>query len=213
MPIIFTVFIIHWFTINEIRGKTIEVLYTIDFTTGVATAYVQTSLGYRTLIAVKSGKIGIDVPWGVNNNLENTKNVINTAISTAIQLTAISATGGTSEVALMAKGVSKGVALSKSALSIANSLQLRYERGGTAGSLSNIVMPNHPYLLLKTQNMVDVNDEEYAHTYGKPLYKERVLSTLKGYTVVDEIHLEQLPNATQSEIDEIESLLKRGVHF
>lgn len=204
--------------LNEILGKQIRVWYDIDFSTGMATAYVngqydKGSSHPQYLLAQKSAKIGIDVPWGSTNSAENTRNVVSTAIATAVEIASIVATKGASEFLTATKGIATGVALSKATLSITNSMQLKYARGGACGSLSNLVMPNEPFILIKKQKLVDIDEEDFAHQYGKPLYQSRTLSSLRGYTIVDDIHLENLPNATRDEYMEIEQLLKTGVHL
>ena len=56
-------------------------------------------------------------------------------------------------------------------------------------------------------------DEEYVYQFGLPDYDFRDFSTLTNYVEVGEVHLENIPNALDSELTEIETLLKSGVHF
>ena len=56
-------------------------------------------------------------------------------------------------------------------------------------------------------------DEEYVSQFGLPDYDFRDFSTLTNYVEVGEVHLENIPNALDAELTEIEMLLKSGVHF
>lgn len=56
-------------------------------------------------------------------------------------------------------------------------------------------------------------DEEYISQFGLPDYAVRDFSTLTNYVEVGEVHLENIPNALDEELNEIERLLKSGVHF
>lgn len=56
------------------------------------------------------------------------------------------------------------------------------------------------------------NDETgLAHLQGKPLNVVKKLSTLKGFTQIGEKHLKGFDTATKTEIDEIDSLLDKGI--
>lgn len=203
---------------NELAGNTLEVQYYVDLPTGTATAYIYIirkdgAYTYRTMIAMKSGKIGVDIAWGKDNSVENSRNVINTALSTAVSLATMYATKGASTVAQATVTARAGAELSKGLLSVANSLQTRFERGGTTGSFISLASPTATYLIIKKPKLVPVDEDDYAHTYGKPLYESRVLAQVSGYTVIDEIHLTGLPDALDDEVNEIERLLKEGVHL
>lgn len=209
--------------VNEILGKTLEIYYAFDLSSGTATAYIVTykvnQQGVKVeehVIAIKTGKIAVDVAWGKDNSIENTKNIINTAFSTAISVTALAVTGGGSTAGEIAKTTAKigiGTALSKGVLSVMNSLQIQYTRGGTSGSFGSMYAPTSPYLIIKKPKLVPINEGLYAHTYGLPLYESRTLSTLSGFTIVDQIHLEGFTTALDEEVNEIERLLKTGVHL
>lgn len=52
---------------------------------------------------------------------------------------------------------------------------------------------------------------EYNHMYGKPLMEYRKLRNISGYTVVGEVHLDNVSNATIDELNEMEDILLNGV--
>lgn len=202
--------------VNEIVGKKLYVKYGIDLPSGTATAFIETldKNGDRYVLAIKSGKIGVDVAWGRDNSLENTRNILNTAISTTIGIVTTVAGSYASGGALTPIAtVGIGATLGKGALSVSQSLQTKYERGGNVGSVASLLAPNSVYLIIKKPKLVPVDETDYAHTYGKPLYESRVLAQVSGFTVVDEIHLTGFPDAMEEEVNEIERLLKEGVHL
>ena len=67
-----------------------------------------------------------------------------------------------------------------------------------------------PYLLI--ERPVPSYAGKYGHDKGFPSNISTLLSNVTGFTVVEDIDLSGIP-LTQSEIDEIRSLLKEGVYF
>lgn len=51
----------------------------------------------------------------------------------------------------------------------------------------------------------------YNHLYGRPCDKVLILGDITGYTEVTAVHLENIPNAIEMELSEIEELLKSGI--
>lgn len=201
---------------NEIANSMVYVYYAIDWRTGVATVTIERKKFDEedvNIIATTSGKIGIDLPIGSNSSQEVIKNVISTGLSTAISLSLIgTGVGAFATASKSVESIAKGVIISKSALSIMNNLQVHYERGGGVGTFTTSMLPSRCYMIVKKPKLQPI-DNEYRHLYGLPLYKNVVLSTLGGFTVVEDIHLENFPTATSGEMDEIERLLKSGVHL
>ena len=80
-------------------------------------------------------------------------------------------------------------------------------RAGTfAGDRTTI---NKAYLIIERPKLS--LPENYAHLYGYPSNITTKLKYLDGYTVVSEVHLENMAQATDSEVQEIDTLLKSGV--
>lgn len=74
-------------------------------------------------------------------------------------------------------------------------------------------LPLEPKLRI-TRYITDITDEEmgeYKKLFGRPLGNIRTLSDLSGFTIVSDIHLENLDNALDGEINELYSLLTSGV--
>lgn len=74
---------------------------------------------------------------------------------------------------------------------------------------------NTPYMLIRIIRKAFMSDSEYTMFRafrGAPLYSVRGLSVMNGYTKIQDIHLD-LINCTESEREELNNLLKRGVIF
>ena len=96
-----------------------------------------------------------------------------------------------------------------------NALSSWKHKATTKGSINDnrnlLCLPHQVALLIHRPVAKEVND--YNFYFGRPLLQTKVLSTMQGYTEVGEIHLEDLGNATLTERQEIENLLKSGVIF
>jgi hypothetical protein len=68
-----------------------------------------------------------------------------------------------------------------------------------------------PYLIIEKQ--VPSYSGSYNHDHGIPCNVTCPLSSISGYTEIDEIDLDGITGATKEEIEEIETLLKTGVYF
>ena len=96
----------------------------------------------------------------------------------------------------------------KEAIGIFSNMGSGVSRGTSLGGNTGFMSLNTPYLLI-TRPRVEV-PSNFGHYNGFPCNKELYLGSLRGFTAVDEIHLEHLP-ATHDEIEEIYSLLRGGV--
>lgn len=207
--------------VDEVVGRFVTIRYAFDFNVGTATAFVlvtDDSIDGEHLLAMKSAKISADIAFGSDRGSDNAKTIIDACIDYSISMggAAVQIAGGiaSENPQQVAKGgLQAGSATASAGKSIANAMTSHYSRGGNVGGFSTMYAPPVPYAVLTKPKLVPVDEEEYAHIYGKPLYEERVLSTLRGFTVIDDIHLTGFDTALDEEVNEIENLLKSGVHF
>lgn len=83
---------------------------------------------------------------------------------------------------------------------------------GISDVYGNMFKPLKPYVfVLRPNNKYLLDNEDYNHTYGRPLKKIDTLSNLGGFTRVDEIHTPDIPSVTDVEMKEIEQLLRSGI--
>lgn len=88
---------------------------------------------------------------------------------------------------------------------------------GTWSASANSNREIHMVIVSPKTSIKTISDyNKYVHQYGLPCGEVVTIGTLKGYTEVDSVHLENIVNndgniyATRDELDEIESILKSG---
>lgn len=79
---------------------------------------------------------------------------------------------------------------------------------GSITSNKGVMGPHTPFIVIKRK--ANYNPSKQNAIEGYPINSTYKLSALNGYTKVKKIHLRGIP-ATESEIKELESILKSGV--
>lgn len=72
-------------------------------------------------------------------------------------------------------------------------------------------MTNKCYVIVRRPKKFDISDN-YGHTYGFPLYKKKLLSSQRGFTVCDNFDV-NISRATDTEKEEIKRLMESGVYI
>lgn len=174
-------------SMDDIAGKTLTIKYRVDLLTGVCGAYViiDESVKYNY-----TGTCAINVPIS-SRSFENLYNSIMGVVGSMI---------GGSSFGLPSVGSVAGAVTSGK-----NQIQHGGNCSGNAGYLG----VQKPYLIFSVPN---VAIPKGLNTYtGYPIFATYKLSDLKGYTEVEEIHLENMGNATKEEITMIINRLEEGV--
>lgn len=184
---------IHPIDIDDIMGKTVNVVYHIDILSGACCVYVKcdTAILY-TFIGQCSSSIPITG--------DNWTNVINGVLSAAVSVGSMVATGG----------ATAPMAVPQLASTVTNNLKPAIEKSGAMGGTGGLLAYQYPYLIITRPRQALPEDQNKF--MGYPSFVTVELSTLKGYTEVEHVHLENI-GATDSELKEIETLLKNGVIF
>ena len=168
-------------------GKTLDIVYHCDIITGQCVAYI------------KDGTSG-NVLYTYNGN--TLQNLPMTGRNLPNMLTGIlSASGIPTD---MSKGLSIGNAISSGVQGV----QGQYTRGGGINCTSGLMAPQRPYAIVTRR--VPIVDANYNTYVGKPYFKTAQLSSVSGFTIVEQAQLTGVI-ATQSELEEIDTLLKGGV--
>lgn len=184
--------------VSILRTRTLKVVYTLDILSGSATIilYIGNSGGY-TPMNIYSCEMGCDIPMTLQSGIELGTKVVE--LSTNVLTATIGgATGGAvGAIAGGVQNVTNGVDLS-------NMTQIC----GRSNSLAMQGAPLYPSLLLMKPNYPKNYQGSYGNLVGKPSCTTSKL--VSGYNKV----LNGKPNikgCTQSEYDEIVSLLNEGV--
>lgn len=173
--------------IDKFVNDKVKIKYRIDCVSGDCVAFVSNTSG---LIATYSGNCAYNLPLRANDSSQ----MVGGLYSALAGLVTGNAGQFASGSIQLTSGVYKPNMVTTSGLS------------ANAGSMCN----RKPYLII--ERPVISLPKTYGHDKG---YMSRIsakLSTLKGYTQVEDIHLDNV-NATAEEKAELERLLKQGVIF
>lgn len=181
----------HPISVDDIMGKSVHVVYHIDILSGACTAFVKCggSVLYEFI-----GQCSSSIPVTGND----WTNVINGVLSVSAAIGTMVATGG----------ATAPMAASAIASTAVNSMKSNVEKSGSMSGTGGMLAVQTPYLILtRPRQAMPSSQNKFM---GYPSFITSKLDSLSGYTVVEEIHLENI-SGTEQEISEIENLLKTGV--
>ena len=179
--------------IQDVMGRTIALKYMVDILTGAAIAIVK--CGDKCLYEYPCN-VSYQIPLTGSNRAALYTGLINVAMSGLGGL----ARGG-------AMGAIGGAATS--ALNVATSAQSNVQRSGSLASNTGILGEFTPYVVLHRPKQSMAQNFKSFKGYQANITMK--LGACKGYTEVDYIHLTNISGATDTELNEIEALLKKGV--
>ena len=177
---------------DEIVNKNLSIKYRVDILTGDLVCFITIDERVRYQFG---GNCLISLP--LNSSAKDTGSVISGVASLT------TAVGGL----LLGSGTAAGAGIAGAAVNLITDKQ-SIKHGSSLSSSSNYLGLLNPvlYITRPRQNV----PADYGKIKGYPSNITTKLKDLNGYTVIDEIHLENM-SATDDEIDEIETLLKQGV--
>lgn len=192
---------------DEVMGGTISVTYYCDALTGDCVCFVGVTGGGHSglvsrVIAQYNGNCGVRVPFG------------RTSYDAAVQASISLLAGGLGLVTKAATGsdvsAAAGDAVAGATTAIINGMKVGAVRSGTAGASAGYMSIQKPHIIRTTprQSLPD----NYAALDGYPSNMYGPLYTASGFARVDTIKLEGI-QATQSELEEIQSILSGGVYI
>lgn len=183
----------HPIAVDDVMGKEVHIKYHVDILSGSCCCYVKCG---TSVLYTFAGQCSCSVPITGND----WTNVVNGALSIAASIGTMVATGGAT--APMAAGAIASTAV--------NSMKPTVEKSGALGGMAGMLAIQKPYLILTRPRQALPKDQNRFSGY--PSFINKKLGSVTGYTEVESIHLEGI-QATDSELAEIENLLKSGVIF
>lgn len=192
--------------------STIQVYYIINYESGEATVYVY-NYTHEYMIFSAPVQIGVKVALSSTNakQLEDQRNAL--TLNTILNLAGatISVLGGalTGNAVAVAGGVMSGAKTIGNAITTANTMYQTSQSAINSAS-EGVFNPQKVYIKVTSLIQSGVDLDKFKKLYGSPLQKVKKLSTLKGYTVVGDIHLDNI-NATEDEKNRLYALLKDGI--
>lgn len=180
---------------DEVVGKTIAIKYHIDALSGSCVAFVKCG---DSILYEFAGNVCAQIPVTANQYGD----MVRSAVSIASAIGTMVATDG----------ATAPMAVSTIASTATNSTGLKpsVEKSGAIGGMAGQLGVQKPYLII-TRPSLCVPRDQNAYM-GYPSFVTVLLDDLDGYNEISAIHIENVP-ATDSELSEIESLLKGGVLF
>ena len=186
---------------DEIMGKTIGITYHVDLLSGACTAFVTAN---GSVLYQFNGQCCINIPMAASNFTDMIHSAVTAIGTVAATVSPGSAAAAVTGGAMLAGAVQMGANAANAAMGSKPTFQHSGQMGGSGGMLA----VQTPYLIIERprQSM----PEGLNGFVGFPSNINYKLFDLTGYTVIDSIHLDGIP-ATDTELSEIESLLKGGV--
>lgn len=180
--------------VDEIMNKTVSVTYNIDVLSGGCCAFIK--VGGTTLYSY-IGQCAASVPV----TGKDWSTMINGVIG------AVSGVAGT--IGSIASGNVAG-AISGVASVAQNVMGAKptYQRSGTMGGMGGMMGIKTPYIII--ERPVQAVPGYQNQIIGYPSFITRLIGDFKGYTEIEQCHLENIP-CTGDEMIEIENILKTGV--
>lgn len=176
---------------DQIMGKTVHVKYNVDCLSGNCVAQI---LCGEDLLYTFAGSMGYQVPFSATD--------WSSFISSTLTL------AGSAIATVASGGASAPMTVPAIATSAVNMFKQNVDHSGTMAGNSGFLSDNYVYLAItRPRQALPKDQNKYS---GYPSLVTSQLSELSGYTVVKEIHLENI-SCTGDELREMEGLLKSGV--
>lgn len=183
---------------DDVMNSTLHIKYNIDVLTGDCLANI---------------KCGMSVLYKYNGNLKQDIPLSGRSSDQLLKFAQgnFGMVGSFATGAAIGGGLGGAIALG-SALSAASNVlssKVTTTRAGSLAGSVGLLDDFRPYLII--HRPVQSLAKDFKKFKGYPSNITSVLSAVKGYTEVEFINLQNIPNATSAEMDEIKNLLGRGV--
>lgn len=178
---------------DDVMNKSVHIKYFVDILTGACNA--QVVCGGNCLYEY-NGQCSVPVPLTSINWASTYRAVLGTIAGVATGFNGGGMTGAIGPTASIASTVMGG--------------KPEIQRSGNMGSSSGLLGHQKPYFVYSTPRQAKPADQNAF--LGYPSFITTRLGDLSGYTEVEQVHLDGI-SATDTEIKEIEDILKSGVIF
>lgn len=182
---------VHQIAVDDIMNKPVHIMYHIDLLSGGCACEIKCG---GSVLYTFIGSCAVSIPVTGSD----WTNLINGVLSAASAIGTMVATGGATAPAAAGEIASAAV----------NSLKPSIEKSGSVAGAGGLLAGKVPVLIL-TRPRQALPGKQNTFT-GYPAFITRSLGAISGYTEVHSIRLSGI-DGTESEIDEIEELLKGGV--
>lgn len=174
-------------TLADFYGATLGVRYVFDIVTGSCTALI---LRNGNVHDKYSGQCAVDVPITASNRAQVEVGQIQSALTGLASAAAGNITGT----------LTAGLAIA--------STPNHYNTRGNGGGATSVYDPRQPFLVIDRPN-AQTEISAYAATIGRVCNLSKTLSTLKGFTSVHDVHLDDVP-CLESERQKLKAIMQKG---
>lgn len=186
--------------IDLYQNTTIGVKYHIDILSGACVAYVTVN---GNVVCQFSGQCAVSIPI-TSQDFTQTITTLATLVASGV---GVVATGGMSAPVQGAAIAGLATAAANTAANVISSKPIYAKTGNMSGS-NGLMGVQTPYLIIEhARQCAPASQNKYT---GYPSYITKTLSTLSGFTQVQDIKLNNI-NCTNEERNEILELLRNGV--
>lgn len=190
---------------KDVVGHTVSVKYIVNLMNGecVATVYSKSSqTGNQALIGMYQGDMGYHIPIS-NREYSGLVHTIASGLLGAAGLVGGVVSGNIPTAIAGAGGAVSSVARALGG----NTSKTQY--GGQFTGANVLFCPREPFLTIRRS--VGSTADGYEKYLGITSNTIKKLSECHGYTTVQALHVQNIPDSTQTEQDMIETILKQGV--
>lgn len=200
---------------DDIMDSRVHIKYNVDILTGSCVAFVKCTQGsLERILYTFNGECAVNIPFTSNDWTSVITNLI------TLGATALSGVKGAS-LALGSQAINNdgeinptqvinaGRANSQASASLVTGSKVNIKRSGTLSASHGLMARRKPYLI-RTRPLQCKPKTQNVYT-GYPSYIRVKLDDCSGFTIVDEMHLENV-HATENELKELEIILKTGVY-
>lgn len=202
-----------WVTLsaNQILNHRLIVYYTIKVEDGSANVYVYDTTDNKTIFT-STCQLGVRIGISTTNNEEisasKKANNLNLTLGLVSSVASIGIGAYTGNATAVVGGVLSGA---KSIATFVNNNSMMFDRAQSTFSDSVSGMYSSQDVVVRKTIMKPKNyDENYAKLFGKPLNKYMKVEDLNGFTILGEIHIEDIGSITSNEFDELYAVLTTG---
>lgn len=196
---------------DDILNNRIIVYYVVNYQTGTAQVTIYDVTNGKNIFT-SNCQLGVKIGLSSTNAREVKDNETSNNIGLAVGLltSALAVAGGV----VSGNAVAVGGGVLSGGKTIANYVQ--NQNTNYLRASGNISDANSGYYqcqdvkIRKTIMKPKNYDENYAKLFGKPLNKYMKIEDLSGYTILGDIHIEDIGSITSSEFDELYAVLTTG---
>ena len=203
-----------WFELDyqSVYGHRLIVYYSVNYEDGSGTAYVYDMTDKKPVFSTAT-QLGVRLSTTKTNKqeLETQKTAENLNLAVGLISSAVSIAGGiahTNPVATAMGAVAGARAITN--YINANAMMFENARSSFGGSSASLYTILEVRLRMTRTKVIPSDLSGYAHARGRPLRKMKQLSSLSGFTIAQNPHLDNVP-CLGTEADEIARLLSTGV--